>query len=393
MFSPLRHFTSWTNWLIMLAIGVLVGIGIRSIWAEDPEHGAKQLLFAAIGLGALLMLQVIHYQAIGRVAWILHIFALSAILYTLLPFVHSSGFGGVPLVNGARNWIDFKLLRFQPTELVKITYVLTLAHYLRFRESQRSYAGLIPPFLLTVVPLLMILKQPDLGTSLVFVPCLFIMLFAAGARMSHLLTVAGAGLLFVPLVWFAGNKGTPAFEHLPAVVKEYQRQRVYSMFSSDPGTLQKSGYQQHNALIAFGSGGFAGKGWGNIEIGHRVPESHNDMIFALVGEQLGFLGVLVVLLAYGALFLAGIETAGSTRDPFGQLAAIGLTAMLAGGAFLNIMVVLKLMPVTGVTLPFISYGGSSLLANFVLAGLLMNIASRRPIVMGKSTFDGDGDFA
>lgn len=389
MSSVLRHLSAWTNWLIVLAIGVLVTVGIRSIWAEDPDHGAKQLLFAAIGVGALLLLQVIHYQAIGRIAWILHFMVLAAILYTLLPWVPSSGFGSVPLVNGARNWIDFKLLRFQPAEFAKITYVLTLAHYLRFRESQRSYAGLIPPFLLTFIPLLMILKQPDLGTSLVFTPCLFIMLFAAGARTAHLLTVAGAGLLCVPLVWFAGNKGTPVFEHLPAIVKEYQRQRVFAMFSSDPSTLQRSGYQQHNALIAFGSGGLSGKGWGNIEIGHRVPESHNDMIFALIGEQAGFLGVLLVLAAYGALFLAGIETAGSTRDPFGRLAAIGLTAMLAGGAFLNIMVVLKLMPVTGVTLPFISYGGSSLLANFMLAGLLMNIASRRPIVMGKSTFEGE----
>lgn len=389
MYSVLRNFSAWTNWLIVLAVGVLVTIGITTIWAEFPDHGQKQLMFAAMALGVLLLLQLVNYQDIGRIAWGLHVIALAAVAYTLLPFVPQSGFGGVPVVNGARNWIDFKVVRFQPTEMVKITYVLTLAWYLRFRQSQRSYVGLIPPFVMTFVPLLMILKQPDLGTSLVFIPTLFVMLFAAGARTSHLLTVAAAGMLCVPVVWFAGQKGTPVFEHLPSVVKEYQRQRVYAMFSEDPATLQRSGFQQHNALIAFGSGGATGKGWGTIEVGHRVPESHNDMIFALVGEQGGYLGVLIVLAAYGLLFLAGIETAGSTRDPFGQMVAIGLTAMLAGGAFLNIMVVMKLMPVTGVTLPFISYGGSSLLANFILVGLLMNIASRRPIVMGKSTFEGD----
>lgn len=389
MYSVLRQFTAWTNWLIVLAVGVLVTIGVTTIWAQSEDHGQKQLLFAALAVGVLLLQQVVNYQSIGRVAWLLHVLSLLAVVYTLLPFVPQSGFGGVPVVNGARNWIDFKIVRFQPTEMVKITYVLTLAWYLRFRQSHRSYLGLVPPFVMTLVPMVMILKQPDLGTSLVFIPTLFVMLFAAGARVSHLLTVAAAGLVCVPLVWLSGQKGTPVFEHLPSVVKEYQRQRVYAMFSDDPSTLQRAGFQQHNALIAFGSGGVAGKGWGTIEVGHRVPESHNDMIFALVGEQGGYLAVLLVLAAYALLFIAGIETAGSTRDPFGQMVAIGLTAMLASGAFLNIMVVLKLMPVTGVTLPFISYGGSSLLANFILVGLLMNIASRRPIVISKSTFEAD----
>jgi cell division protein FtsW (lipid II flippase) len=376
--------SAWTNWIILLAVALLVGFGLASIFAADPSHGMKQVLFVALGVGVALMLQVVDYQAVGRMAWGVHLIAIALIVYTLVP-----GAPGVPLVNGARCWIDFKLLRFQPAELAKITYVLTLARYLRFRESQRSYGGLIPPFLLTLFPMVMILKQPDLGMSLVFIPVLFAMLFAAGARAPHLLTIAAAGALCIPLFWFMGNPGTPVFEKLPSIIKPYQRDRVYAMFRDDPRTLQRTGFQQHNALMAFGSGGVMGKGFGDIEVGRRVPENHNDMIYALLGEQFGLWGAWLVLFAYGLLIFAGIETAGSTKDPFGRLAAVGLTAVLAAGAFENLGVVLRVFPVTGVTLPFISYGGSSLLANFTLVGLLMNIASRRPIIMGRSKFEGE----
>jgi rod shape determining protein RodA len=387
MFSFLRHFTAWTSALILLAVSMLVTIGCASIHAADPEHAYKQMLFVVLGLGLMLVLQSLHYQVVGRVAWGLHLLALACIAYTLLPFAPQSGFGSVPLINGARNWIDFKFLRFQPAEVAKVTFVLTLAWYLQFRESQKSYAGLIPPFVMTLFPMLMILKQPDLGTSLVFIPVLFAMLFAAGARAGHLLSIAAAGVLCVPAIWFMGNPGTPVFEKLPEIVKPYQRARVSAMFNNDPRTLQRTGFQQHNALMAFGSGGATGKGLGNIEIGRRVPENHNDMIYSLVGEQMGALGALAVLLAYALFVLAGVETAGSTRDPFGRLVALGLTALLASSAILNLLVVLRLMPVTGVTLPFVSYGGSSLMTNFILAGLLVNISNRRPIIFARSKFE------
>lgn len=395
MFSILRHFTRWTNWLIVVAVGVLVAAGVGSIWAADPDHAKKQALFAVLGTGILLLVQLVDYRLVGRWAWGLHIFALLGIAYTLLPFVRLPGGGStifmVPQVNGAYCWINFGLLRFQPAEVAKITYVLTLARYMRFRESQRSYAGLVMPFVATLVPVVMILKQPDLGMSLAFIPVLFAMLFAAGSRRGHLLTIAGAGLVCIPILWCMGDERTPILGHLPPVVKKYQRERVYAMLHNDERTLQRSGFQQHNALIAFGSGGVFGKGTGQIDVGRRIPENHNDMIFALVGEQWGLVGAGAVLLAYAGIFLAGIEAAGSTRDPFGRLIAVGLTAMLATGAFENLMVVLKLMPVTGVTLPFVSYGGSSLLSNFVLVALLINVTSRRPIVMGRSTFEFDDD--
>jgi cell division protein FtsW (lipid II flippase) len=139
--------------------------------------------------------------------------------------------------------------------------------------------------------------------------------------------------------------------------------------------------------MAFGSGGIAGKGMGVIPIGRHVPEGHNDMIYALIGEQFGFFGAAVVLGAYLVLFTAGVEISSATREPFGRLVAVGVVSMLAGQTFLNLMVAVKLMPVTGVTLPFISSGGSSLISSFMAAGLLLNIGQNRPLVMANNSFE------
>jgi len=173
------------------------------------------------------------------------------------------------------------------------------------------------------------------------------------------------------------------------LVKDYQRARVRALFSgeNDPATQQKENYQTYRATIAFASGGPTGKGPGNIPVGQHVPEAHNDMVFALIGEQFGFLGSAVVLGAYIVLFAAGIEIAAATKEPFGRLIALGIVAMLAGQTFINLMVATRLMPVTGVTLPFVSYGGTSLLASYMAAGLLLNVGQNRPIVMARESFE------
>jgi rod shape determining protein RodA len=289
-------------------------------------------------------------------------------------------------IKGQCNWINFGPMSLQPAELMKVSFVLVMARYLRFRSSFRTVRGLLQPFALAAVPMALILKQPDLGTALVFIPCLFAMLFVAGAKMRHLLAIAGIGLALGTLLWLSGTD-RPLFRHLPDFIKPYQRARVYAMFSNDKRTLQQTGFQQHNALIAFGSGGISGKGVGSIPVGRKVPEAHNDMIFALIGEQFGFFGSAVVMGAYIVLFTAGIEIAGSTREPVGRLVALGVVALLAGQTFLNLMVAIGLMPVTGVTLPFMSYGGSSLVASFMSAGLLLNIGQNRPLVMAKDSFE------
>ena len=153
--------------------------------------------------------------------------------------------------------------------------------------------------------------------------------------------------------------------------------------------MRETAYQTQHALTAFASGGTTGKGAAVIPVGRTVPEAHNDMIFALIGEQFGFVGSAVVLGSFLVLFAAGIEIAAATREPFGRLIAVGIVAMLAAQAFVNLMVMLRLMPVTGITLPFVSYGGSSLVCSFMAVGLLLNVGQNRPLVIARDAFAFD----
>lgn len=403
----LAKVASPSNWPVMVAVGVLAALGVLSVWVDrridGSSEGMKQLVYVLLGIAVMLAMQWFDYRRIGRLSWTIYLVALALVLYTLIGQVMTVP--GVRPKNGAFNWISFGgAASLQPAELAKIGFVLVLARYLRFRSNYRTLLGLVPPFALCLVPVAMILKQPDLGTALIFIPTLFAMLFVAGAKAWHLAAVVGMGLAATPILWFCGEHrvkdaetgvvstcrqcpAVPLLRHAPQFVKHYQRQRVYAMFRDDPMTRASTGMQQHTALIALGSGGLTGKGAGNIPIGRRVPHAHNDLVFALIGEQFGFFGSVVVLVAYGVLFVAGIEIAGSTREPFGRLLAVGLVAMLASQACLNLLVATKLMPVTGVTLPLVSYGGSSLLASFMAVGLLLNVGQNRPFVMANDAFE------
>ncbi|QOV91801.1 FtsW/RodA/SpoVE family cell cycle protein [Humisphaera borealis] len=381
-----KQLAIYTNWPALAAIGVLTAIGLISIWADARADVSKQLTFLGVAVVGMALFQAINYQMLGRLAWGFYIFSLLLILYTVAGGVMT--LPGVRRTNGATAWIYFGSTSFQPAELMKLAFIMVMARYLRFRSNYRTVRGLLAPFALAGVPLLLILKQPDLGTALVFIPVLFAMLFVAGAKLKHLLPIVGTAIVLAPLVWMSGTD-VPFFRHFPAIIKGYQRERVLAMFSHDPRTLRGTGFQQEHAMTALGSGGVAGKGFGVIPVGQIVPEAHNDMIFSIIGEQFGFFGTTAVLVAYIVLFASGIEIAANNRDPFGRLVAIGIIVMFAGQAFINIMVTLRLMPVTGITLPFVSYGGTSLLASYMAAGLLLNIGQHRPLVMARDSFDFD----
>ena len=394
-----RQLAIATNWPVLVAVLVLSALGTVSIWAFAGDV-RKQIIFLAIGLACMFLVQTVNYQRIGQFAWTFYALSLLLLIYTVVPLTHVPNGDDrllrVPETNYTYAWINFGILRLQPAELSKIALCMVLARYLRFRSNYRTVAGLLPPFALALVPLVLILKQPDLGTALVFIPALFAMLFVAGAKIRHLLTIVALAVVLAPIAWFAGpasdtgmSRDFPVLRHLPALVKEYQRGRVYALFSSDSKIIAKYGFQPEKALTAFGSGGFSGKGALNIPAGKKVPEGHNDMIFALIGEQFGFIGSAIVLGAYLVLFVAGIEIAAATREPFGRLLAIGIVSILAGQTFLNLMVTVRLMPVTGITLPFVSYGGSSILASFIAIGLLLNIGRNRPLVMANDAFEFD----
>jgi cell division protein FtsW (lipid II flippase) len=385
-----------TNWPVLVAAAVLSALGMVSIWADNPVDGTRQAVFLGVAVGCMALFQAVDYRKIGQLSWGFYALSFLLVMYTVVGR-SIPGMPGVKVTKGACNWIRFGSFSLQPAELMKVAFILVLARYLRFRSNYRTIQGLLAPFALALVPLLMILKQPDLGTALVFIPILFAMLFCAGAKVSHLGTIVLIGLALAPVAWLAGKDAKtgepysklPGFKHLPTLVQNYQRARVKALFNgtNDPATLKNEGYQTYQATIAFASGGPTGKGPGNIPVGKHVPEAHNDMVFALVGEQFGFLGSAVVLGAYIVLFAAGVEIAAATKEPFGRLIAIGIVAMLAGQTFINLMVATRLMPVTGVTLPFVSYGGTSLLASYMAAGLLLNVGQNRPIVMARESFE------
>ena len=391
MLRPLtRQLALGYTWPIFLAVSALAVFGTVSIRAYSPGEANKQLAFIALSFILLLVIQGFHYQEAARYAWGVYLLSLLPVLYTI-----GGRFLNLPLappVNGQCNWIDLGAFKIQPSELTKISMVLLLARTLRMGVQKPSLRTLIQPFSITFLTIGLIMLQPDLGTALTLLPPLFVMLYVAGQRARELILVIALAVLISPLLWFSGTCSKsgctlcphlPVLRHLPQFVNHNQRGRVYALFSDDPRWLLVEGYQQQRALEAFGSGGLMGKGAGNIPIGHTIPEPHTDMIYALIGEQFGLMGAAATLLAYTILYCGGLSIAFANRDPTGRLLAVGLVTLLAGQTLLNLAVAMRLMPVTGVTLPFVSYGGSSMVTSFIAVGLLVNIARNRPSFMGR----------
>jgi rod shape determining protein RodA len=253
---------------------------------------------------------------------------------------------------------------------MKIALILTLARFLRFREDQRRLWGFALPFAITLPPMALVLLQPDLGTSLMFPPVLLGMLYVAGARRLHLVVVVSAGLMLLPAAYFLGDV-LPLFHG-------YQRDRITAFVRRDETTRQHQGFQLRQSEIAIGSGGLLGKGYGRgtQNRGDFVPERHTDFIFSIIGEELGFAGTASVTLAYLLLVGAIFKVAKETREPFGRLAATGIGVGFAAQALENLAMTIGLTPITGLPLPFVSLGGSSLLTSYVAVGIVLAIGAR-----------------
>jgi rod shape determining protein RodA len=344
---------------------------------------ARQVIYFLTGIALMLAALWPSYHRIGRYAYLAYGVTLTLLLllmldrYVDLPLI--------PVINNTRRWINLGPLTLQPAEFMKPILGLTLAWYLRFRNSYRAWHGLILPFLLTLVPMVLILRQPDLGMTLMLLPVLFLMLFVAGARLRHLAIIVVLGCATLPVFYFYG-------------MKDYQRERVQIMFRQnvqDERWHMGPGYQLRQSKIALGSGGLWGEGWGQgVFLESAVPllpEEQNDFIFAIIGHQWGLVGCTLVILAYGLIVFLGIEVATVTNDPFGRLIAIGVVVMIVVQALLNIGMTIGLAPITGMTLPFVSAGGSSLWANFLGLGLLVNVAQRRPMLIANPPFEHEDE--
>src|SRR4051812_38472590 len=220
-----------TNWPILVAVAVLSGLGLISIWAHslaDPDSAKdvqRQLTYVTIGITLMFAMQGVSYLHLGRYGWPFYILSLLLLIYTILPGAPERRFLGVISVHHAKLWINLGIMNVQPAELMKVAFCVVLARYLRFRSNYRTMVGLLAPFGLALLPLIVILKQPDLGTALVFIPALFAMLFVAGAKIRHLGAIVAMASVLTLVTWFAGPEGGnfPVLRNLPSLVRPYQR--------------------------------------------------------------------------------------------------------------------------------------------------------------------------
>ncbi len=394
--SELSERVRRVPWLMLAMVLLLCAIGVISM--EDAKAN-KQLVWTAVGLVAMAVTVMVPYRRLGEGSYI--IFGVALVLLVAV-FVLPSAI--CPVKNGARRWIrpvPGKDVLLQPSEIAKFAYILVLAWYFRFRSNYRTLRGLLVPFALTLVPLALVLKEPDLGTAMLFLPTLFAMLFLAGARALHLAAMLLLGLLLVAGVVFyqiylprhwSALRDHP--ERLPLKPHQEVRIRVWLNQGRWSNLAEKNeAYQINQSLMAVGSGGLIGQGADDAVFARYdlLPEDDTDFIFSLIGHQWGLVGCGVLLAAYMVIFASGVEIAASTADPFGRLLAVGVVALFAAQMSINTGMAIGLLPVTGMTLPFVSYGGSSLVVNFAALGLLVNVAQHRPIILYRRRFEWRDD--
>jgi rod shape determining protein RodA len=285
-------------------------------------------------------------------------------LFCLLLLVMVTLFGRTS--SGSQRWLQAGFISFQPSELTKIALILALTRFFTENENQQGYGlrDLLPPFLFLVVPLLLIFKQPDLGTSALLVLIFLSILTFMGLRGQTWLTLAGGCTVAAPIFWH--------------FLKDYQKTRLLTFLNPDLDPL-KTGYHITQSKIAVGSGTILGKGFlkGTQSQLHFLPEQHTDFVFSVWAEEWGFLGSFLLLFLFLLLISRGLKIANTSKDRAGALLAIGITGMLFWQTFINVGMVVGIVPVVGVPLPLFSYGGTSVIATLMGIGILMNISMRR----------------
>lgn len=373
--------------LVLVASALLSALGAYAVnltsGIDAPALSGlalRQGLFLAVGAVAGAAVCVPHFRRIGRIAWPIYFGALGLLVFLLIPAVPR---WLVTPRNGARAWIDLGPINLQPGEFAKIAYLLALAWYLRYRKNYRRVLGFVPPALITFVPVTLIILQPDLGTATLFVPALFATLVAAGAKLKHIAWVVAMGALLAPAAY--------------PFLLPHQRERILalvSMAEGDMSAADSSQYQTIKAVTLAGAGGAIGAGDSRsralLEF-NDLPEAHNDMVFAVVMNRFGFAGAIGALLLE-FLWIAGATlTAARCKDPFGRLMCVGCAAFVGAQTFINVGMCLGVLPIVGITLPFVSYGGSSALTSWLMTGLVLNVGMRPPTRLARKSFEYDED--
>ena len=360
MIESLRSQRFWKDfdWPLFAAAILLSIISVTEIYSstltlQSENYFIRQMAWVGVGVVCLFIVAALDYHAIcEHIPW-LYLMAVLVLLYTLV-------FGTT--VSGSQSWIAFGSARFQPSEFVKMVVVLALARYFSELRSNRymNFAQIVKDGIICGVPTLLVALQPDLGTALTYMPALAVGLFIRGVRPAAVVSLVLIFVLVLPIAWF--------------FLKDYQKDRILTFAHPERDPLGR-GYQVIQSKIAIGSGGLLGKGLfkgSQNQLGF-LPERHTDFIFSVVGEELGFLGVIVSLGLLVFIVFRLMDNARTARDNLGLFIAMGMVGIYFFHIVVNVGMVIGFMPITGIPLPFLSYGGSSILTAFVALGLVISV--------------------
>lgn len=339
------------DWGIFLSLSALLVLGLAMVRSVAPSLFSHQLANVVLSLGLFFLFSQIDFRVYPSLKFVFYGLSLLSLIVTFV-------FGGV--TRGSVRWLQLGSFTLQPSELVKPFLILTLAAFLISRPI-RDLKSLLANLLLLFFPGLMIFLQPDLGSSLVVVFFWLVMVLAKGAPKRLVILVVLAGLIFLPLGWFG--------------LQPYQQSRITTFINPFSDQLG-SGYNMIQSMVAVGSGRLTGRGLGRGTQSHLnfLPERHTDFIFASLSEELGFLGSLFLILVYGFLLWRILKVARSTKEKLGFLICLGVFSLFFFQVFVNLGMNLGLVPITGITLPLVSFGGSSLMASLICLGVVENIA-------------------
>jgi rod shape determining protein RodA len=351
------------DWALLTAVLALCALGVIMIYSTtaDPTRGTSrmyltQLYAIVIGLGAMVFMLTLDYRTFTDKSHLIYFGLIALLLYVMF-------FGQVQM--GARRWIPLKVFNLQPSEFAKVGVALVLAKFFGENRGTPSWTDLAIGGVLTAIPLGLIAKEPDLGTAVTLIPVFIAVAYLAGMRMRILGMLLLAALLAAPIAWkFA--------------LKDYQKSRI-STFLDPSQDAKGAGYQQIQARITVGSGGLTGKGFKQGTQGQLrfLPVAHNDFIFSVLAEEQGFAGVLVALGLYLFVILRALEAARLAKDRLGAYLVLGVLASFTFQVVYNVTMSAGLAPVKGLTLPLMSYGGSSMIATLAGFGLVLNVRMRR----------------
>jgi len=355
------------NWGMLLIISAIAGFGFAMLYSAangsaDPWMSRQAARFA-IGLALLVAVALVDFRF-----WLRNAYLLYAIAVLLLIFVEIAGHIGM----GAQRWINLGFIQLQPSELMKVALVLALARYFHGRsyEEVGKPLTLIPPLMLCLAPAGLVLLQPDLGTAGMLILGGGLMFFVAGVRLWKFAILILGGLAAVPVAW--------------NFMRDYQKARILTFLNPESDPLG-AGYHIMQSKIAFGSGGMFGRGFLQGSQSHLdfLPERQTDFIFTMLAEEFGMAGGLLLLALYALLIAYGLVIALNCRNQFGRLVAVGLTGNLFLYVFINMAMVMGLIPVVGVPLPLISYGGTAMITVLAAFGLVMSVYINRDLKIGR----------